>query len=83
MFTRSEIAQQINLYTRQWTSGTLVIPLFSLERTCFSKIHNVIIFLALVALKLLVSLISRLVACSARIVVDTHTQTDRHIDQVL
>ena len=34
-----------------------------------------IIFHALVALKLLVSLISRLVACSARIVVDR--QTDR------
>ena len=37
------------------------------------------LFHALVALKLLVLLISRLVACSARIVVDTHTdrQTDR------
>ena len=34
-----------------------------------------VIFLALVALKLLVSLISRLVACSPRIVVDTHTHT--------
>ena len=34
-------------------------------------------FLALVALKLLVSLISRLVACSARIVVDRHTHADR------
>ena len=44
-----------------------------------------IVFPALVALKLLVSLISRLVACSPRIVVDTHTdrQTDRHTDQVL
>ena len=36
-------------------------------------------FLALVALKLLVSLISRLVACSARIVV--HRQTDRQTDR--
>ena len=35
-------------------------------------------FHALVALKLMVSLISRLVACSARIVVDR--QTDRHTD---
>ena len=34
-------------------------------------------FLALVALKLLVSLISRLVACSARIVEDKYTYTDR------
>ena len=34
-------------------------------------------FLALVALKLLVSLISRLVACSARIVADKQTQTHR------
>ena len=41
-----------------------------------------ILFLALVALKLLVSLISRLVACSARIVVDrqTHRQTDTQND---
>ena len=39
-----------------------------------------IIFLALVALKLFVSLISRLVACSARIVADkqTDTQTQTH-----
>ena len=43
-----------------------------------------ITFHALVALKLLVSLISRLVACSARIVVDRQTdrQTDRHTDQL-
>ena len=36
---------------------------------------SAIIFYALVALKLLVSLISRLVACSARIVVDKQTDT--------
>ena len=56
-----------------------------LERSHFSKIATLfrqnrhILFLALVALKLLVSLISRLVACSARIVVDRqiHTQTHR------
>ena len=47
----------------------------SLERSRFSKIAT-LLFHALVALKLLVSLISRLVACSARIVVDR--QTDRH-----
>ena len=35
-------------------------------------------FLALVALKLLVSLISRLVACSARIVVDRQTDRQTH-----
>ena len=53
----------------------------SLERSCFSKIGK-IIFLALVALKLLVSLTSCLVACSARIVVDkqTNRQTDRQND---
>ena len=41
-----------------------------------------IIFLALVALKLLVSLMSRLVACSARIVVNkqTNKQTDTQND---
>ena len=43
----------------------------SLERSRFSKIAT--FFLALVALKLLVSLISRLVACSPRIVIDTQT----------
>ena len=48
----------------------------SLERSRFRKIAT-LIFLALVALKLLVSLISRLVACSARIVLDrqTHRKT--------
>ena len=49
----------------------------SLERSRFSENRHVI-FLALVALKLLVSLISRLVACSPRIVVDTHTHTQTH-----
>ena len=47
------------------------------ERGGFSKIAT-LLFLALVALKLLVSLISRLVACSARIVVDK--QTDKQTD---
>ena len=45
----------------------------SLERSHFSKIATLLNFLALVALKLLVSLISRLVVCSARIVVDRQT----------
>ena len=40
--------------------------------------HN--IFLALVTLKLLVSLISHLVACSARIVVDKHTHRQTQTD---
>ena len=48
----------------------------SLERSRFSKIAT--FFLPLVALKLLVSLISGLVACSARIVGDkTDRQTHR------
>ena len=46
----------------------------SLECSRFSKIAT-FFFLALVALKLLVSLISRLVACSARIVADKQTDT--------
>ena len=50
----------------------------ALERSRFSKIG--IFFLAPVPLKLLVSLISRLVSCSARIVVDT--QTDRHTERL-
>ena len=47
------------------------------ERSRFSKIG--IHFLALAALKMLVSVISRVVACSPRIVVDRHTdrQTNR------
>ena len=51
----------------------------SLERSSFSKITT-LLFHALVALKMLVSLISRLVACSPRIVVDKQTdrQTDKH-----
>ena len=52
----------------------------SLERSRFSKIAT-FFFLALVALKQLVSLMSRLVACSPRIVVDR--QTDRHTARLL
>ena len=48
----------------------------SLERSRFSEIAT--FFLALVALKLLVSLISRLVACSARIVADRQTDRQTH-----
>ena len=51
----------------------------SLERSRFSKNCHVI-FPALVALKLLVSLISRLVARSARI--DADKQTDRQTDRL-
>ena len=63
----------------------------SLERSCFSKIPT-LVFHALVALKLLVSLLSHLVACSARIIVDRQTdrqtrqtdrQTHRHTGQLL
>ena len=48
---------------------------------CFHAI-SLVLFLALVALKLLVSLISRLIACSARIVADkqTNKQTDTQND---
>ena len=49
-----------------------------ISRTQSFQQNRHIVFLALVALKLLVSLISRLVACSARIVVDR--QTDRQTD---
>ena len=50
-----------------------------ISRTQSFQQNRHVIFLALVALKLLVSLISCLVACSARIVVDT--QTDRQYRQ--
>ena len=49
-----------------------------ISRTQSFQQNRHVIFLALVALKLLVSLISRLVACSPRIVVDR--QTDRQAD---
>ena len=51
----------------------------SLELSRFGKIAT-FFFHALVALKMFVSLISRLVACSPRIVLDKQTdrQTDRH-----
>ena len=47
----------------------------SLER---SQRNRHIVFLALVALKLLVSLITRLVACSSRIVADKRTDRQTH-----
>ena len=50
----------------------------SLERSRFSEIATLIVFPALVALKLLVLFISRLVACSARIVVDRQTDKQTH-----
>ena len=57
-----------------------LFSLFSrhISRTQSFQQNRHVIFPALVALKLLVSLISRLVACSARIVVDTHTHTLTH-----
>ena len=53
-----------------------------ISRTQSFQQNRHIIFLVLAALKLLVSLISRLVGCSARIVVDrqTDTQTDTQYD---
>ena len=53
-----------------------------ISRTQSFQQNRHIIFLALVALKLLVSLMSRLVACSARIVADkqTNKQTDTQND---
>ena len=55
---------------------------YHISRTQSFQRNRHIIFLALVALKLLVSLISRLVACSARIVADkqTNKQTDTQND---
>ena len=59
----------------------LIMHIGHISRTQSFQQNRHIGFHALVALKLLVSLISRLVACSARIVVDR--QTDRHTDQLL
>ena len=49
-----------------------------ISRTQSFQQNRHISFLALVALKLLVSLISRLVACSARIVLDRQTDRQTH-----
>ena len=49
-----------------------------ISRTLSFQQNHHISFLALVALKLLVSLISRLVACSARIVIDRQTDKQTH-----
>ena len=58
----------------------LAFRLFSrhISRTQSFQQNRSILFLALVALKLLVSLISRLVACSARIVVDKQSDKQTH-----
>ena len=55
------------------------------ERSGFSKIATLVSYLALVAVKLFVSLISRLVACSAIIVTDkqTNKHTNRHTERLL
>ena len=53
-----------------------------ISRTQSFQQNRHISFLALVALKLLVSLISRLVACSARIVVDRQTDRQTHTPRV-
>ena len=53
----------------------------AISRTQSFQQNRHIIFLALVALKLLVSLINRLAVCGARIVVDR--QTHRHTERLL
>ena len=58
-------------------SGT--VPVSRARTLSFQKNHH-FIFHALVALKRLVSLLGRLVACSARIVVDRHTHIDTQND---
>ena len=56
------------------------IRLFSshISRTQWFQQNRHVIYLALVALKLFVSLITRLVACSARIVADKQTNKQTH-----
>ena len=62
----------------------LIMHIGHISRTQSFQENRHIIFHTLVALKLLVSLISRLVACSARIVVDRQTDIQyRHTDQLL
>ena len=56
----------------------LIMHIGHISRTPSFQQNRHINFHALVALKLLVSLISRLVACSARIVVDRQTDRQTH-----
>ena len=61
--------------------GLIIIMLMYTIHVHVYQQNRHIIFHALVALKLLVSLISRLVACSPRIVIDR--QRDRHTERLL
>ena len=84
----SILALRYNFWRLQGTQSCRVLicnwlfRLFSrrISRTQSFQQNRHISFHALVAPKLLVSLISRLVACNARIIVDkqTNRQTDRH-----
>ena len=85
----SILALRYNFWRLQGTQSCrgkpVLISILALSLVFTPYLSNAIVsaksphyFHALVALKLLVSLISRLVACSARIVVDT--QTDRQTD---
>ena len=80
-FIRPRCAERANLVeVSQCSLCNWLFSLFSrhISRTQSFQQNRHIIFPALVALKLLVSLISRLVACSARI--DADKQTDRQTD---
>ena len=69
---KSTIRMLILLIDGLGHARNVVLDSASLERRRFSKIA-ILNFRALVVLKLLVLLISRLVVCSARISVDRHT----------
>ena len=83
----SILALRYNFWRLQGTqSWPVLICILALSLVFTPYLSNAVVsaksphfFHALVALKLLVSLISRLVACSARIVVDK--QTDRQTDR--
>ena len=87
----SILALRYNFWVRRAGRGKPVLicnwlfRLFSrhISRTQSFQQNRHILFHALVALKLLVSLISRLVACSARIVVDKQTNGQTHRPKIL
>ena len=74
---RSKQGQQTNKAKQHSTPKAVTFP----RKMKGTKKNRHIGFLALVALKLLVSLISRLVACSPSIVADK--QTNRHTERLL
>ena len=73
--SRVRVSKPSTWYSTCWVVCQCLLCILAFFLAYFHAISRHIIFQALVALKLLVSLISRHVACSPRIFADTHTHT--------